>query len=177
MRIDGDGSSARATHLALRFLALKDRTEREIRAYLEKKGTAPQDVQFALERLRGWGYLDDERVALGWTKSRIERAQWGPARLARDLATRGVGEEVIDRVLHAAMEDVSEEELARRATERYLQSHPGSHGRGGIRRLAGYLGRRGYGGEVIRRILDERRETLREVQIEDDPNTVNARRA
>ena len=149
-----------ATQVALRYLGLRDRTERELRAHLQKKEFSLQSIEGAIERLRGWGYLDDGRLALRWGKERMERAQWGPDRVARELGRRGVADQVIEDVLRRLMDDRDEASLARAAAERYLRSHPGMAGTQGMRRLAGYLGRRGFSGEVIGRTVREHTEEV-----------------
>ncbi len=144
-----------AIQVALRYLNLRDRTEHELRSHLQRKGFAPRCVDTAVEKLRGWGYLDDERMALRWGQARIESGQWGPFRLARELARRGVSEDLVEDVLRRLMVEREEASLARTAAARYLRGHPGVEGALAVRRLAGYLGRRGFSGEVIGRILRE----------------------
>lgn len=70
-----------ATQLALRRLAARDRTELEIRRLLQAKGFSEDVVKGTLERLKGWGYLNDGRVAMAVALDRLERSGWGPARV------------------------------------------------------------------------------------------------
>jgi regulatory protein len=134
-------------------LSLRDRTEQEVRAHLQEKGFPTEAVEEALSKLRGWRYLDDARVALAMARDRTERSHWGPARLARELEHHGVSPAVAEEVLRKIMDGSNEERLASAAAQRYLRTHPGTLGDRGMRRLAGFLGRRGFSGEVIGRVV------------------------
>ncbi len=142
-----------AEGVALRYLGIRDRTEHEVRTHLEKKGFHSQAVEEAVSKLRGWGYLDDARVALAMARDRIERSHWGPARLALELGRRGIPPSVVEAVLLQVMEGGSEEQLASSAARRYLRAHPSSTGEQGMRRLAGFLVRRGFSSDVIGRVV------------------------
>lgn len=142
-----------ATRAALRRLALRDRTELEVQRLLQAKGFSQEIVKGTLERLKAWGYLNDVRVAMAMTLDRLERSGWGPARVKQELARRGVDPMVVSAVVAQVMEGRDEEGLAKAAARRYVRAHPGVAGQRGLRRLAGYLGRRGYSAEVIARVI------------------------
>ena len=57
---------------ALRYLAYRDRSERELILYLGKKGHAPSVIQKALQDLAKLNYINDQRFAMEWGRSRIE---------------------------------------------------------------------------------------------------------
>ena len=153
VRLSAGQRKPEAEGVALRYLGLRDRTENEVRTHLEGKGFCRQAVEEAVSKLRGWGYLDDARTALGMARDRIERSHWGPARLALELGRRGISPSVVEDVLLQVMEGRNEEQLASSAARRYLRAHPSSTGEKGMRRLAGFLGRRGYSGDVIGRVV------------------------
>ena len=144
-----------ALEVALRYLSRKDRTEKEVIVYLEKREFTTEDINDALEMLRGRRYLDDRRVAEFYVKDRIERSYWGPVRLRYDLHQRGVEDDIIESVLEKVMEERQEDErlLARRAAGHYLRTHPRITGEQKERRLASYLSRRGFAPEVVGHIL------------------------
>ncbi len=142
-----------ATGAALRYLSLRDRTELEVRTYLIGKGYPAEAVEEAVGKVRGWGYLDDARTAMAMARNRMERSHWGPARLERELERRGVAPTVIEEVLRQVMVDRDEETLASAAAKQYLRTHPGAIGEKGMRRLVGFLGRRGFSGEVTGRVV------------------------
>jgi regulatory protein len=143
------------TNVALHYLARRDRTEHEVREHLRKYGFSEEAVSEALKKIRHWGYLDDGRVALRWAEYRIERYHWGPERVAQGCRQRGIKPALVEEIVREVMRDQSEEVLARRAADQYVRSHPGIEGARGMRRLVGYLDRRGYRGEVIYTVVGE----------------------
>jgi regulatory protein len=155
VRPPGPARRREATDLALHYLALRDRTEHEVREYLRKKGFTAGDVDASLAAIRSWGYLRDDQVAMRWAQDRVERYCWGPARIVSGLRQRGVGPTLAQDAVRTIMEGRTEEALARRAAQRYLESHPGIGGARAMRRLAGFLERRGYSWEVIYRVSGE----------------------
>lgn len=46
---------------ALQYLSYRSRTEAEIRIYLEKKGFDSETVDHTLQKLKYYGYIDDEK--------------------------------------------------------------------------------------------------------------------
>ena len=152
-------SPYRARERALRLLSLRDRSEREVERRLRQAGFAPPVVAEALVWLRGLGYLDDRRFANTYAAEK-HRVGWGPARIRAELAARGVERSVVDEVV-ATMgprsEDGAEggtegndvlEELVRRRFSAQFAADPEA----AERRLAGYLGRRGYDWDTIGRM-------------------------
>ena len=100
----GSGDAAaegaqRALMLAYRAISRRERTESELRAFLERRGEAPEAIEVALEDLRGSGCVDDAVYARRFAEDRRLLDRWGPERIQRELARRGVHEELIDGAL------------------------------------------------------------------------------
>lgn len=146
--------SSQALGAALKYLAARDRTRHEVRSYLRKKGFSEKAALEAIERLGGWGYLDDLRVALNWARTKMQAALWGRARVTAGLERRGVERQTIEELFQLLDQELSDQDLALRAAEKYIRTHPRAGSALG-RRLAAYLSRRGFAPETIRRLLLE----------------------
>lgn len=142
----------KALAAALRYLAVRDRTQHEMARYLITKGFSHRAAERVLQKLLGWGYLDDARVAFQWARAKAERDLWGPTRVAAELHRRGIQRETISDIITKLDTELPEWELACSAARRYLRSHP-HRGLLLSRRLAAYLGRRGFSPAVIREVL------------------------
>jgi regulatory protein len=79
-----------ALDLAFRSLTRRDRTELEMRRYLEGKRVEPGTIEEALGCLREQGYLDDARFAQRFAEDRRALDEWGADRIERRLLTLGV---------------------------------------------------------------------------------------
>lgn len=136
---------------ALKLLALRDRTRKEIAARLEKKKYSPENILAALEKLEEYGYVNDEKFARSYAKSRM--ASGRALRLARlELIKKGVERELADRVSVELKQTSAEEFKSAQALVR--RKMPGKiKGEKALARLAGLLARRGYSWDVVSKIL------------------------
>ncbi len=143
----------RATDSALRFLAYRPRSTREVTDRLRQRGYSNQAIDGAIEKLRGWRYLDDQEFARFWVENRLEYRPSGSRRLRQELRQKGVDGEVVDQTIEAVGVDElpAAIELARKRVERLRGLDPIVR----RRRLAGFLQRRGYGWDVVKPAIDQ----------------------
>ncbi|MER3451340.1 MAG: recombination regulator RecX [Thermus sp.] len=83
---------------ALRLLAQRAYTEKALREKLLAR-FSPLEVEEALSRLKGYGYLDDRAFARAFVEA---RKRYGPLKLKALLRARGVPEEVWGEVVPEA---------------------------------------------------------------------------
>lgn len=104
------GAAARAIELAYRAVSARERTEAELRAWLERRRVEPDAIEAAVAELTGGGYLDDAAYARRFAEDRRLLERWGAERIARDLERRGVAPELVVAALDRP--DDREAELA-----------------------------------------------------------------
>ncbi|MGH8299482.1 MAG: regulatory protein RecX [Steroidobacteraceae bacterium] len=80
---------------ALTLLARRDWLAAELSARLQARGCEPQVTAAVIAELLGERLLDDTRYIERYVASRAERGQ-GPVRIAADLASLGVAQELIE---------------------------------------------------------------------------------
>lgn len=73
-----------------RYLGSRDRTEREVRGYLERLGNEPATVDEAVRILTELEYLDDARFATRFVQDKRELEAWGAERIEQRLIALGV---------------------------------------------------------------------------------------
>lgn len=129
-------------------MALRDRTEREIRDALAKEGiSAPSVVEDIIDSLKRYGYLNDRRLAAGYIRFRLEHKPSGPHLIRRKLKQAGVDEAVIEDELESAFKPGLEEEIALSLA---LAKLKGVRERErGARRVNGFLSRRGFSSAIV----------------------------
>ncbi len=135
---------------ALRLLAYRPRSEREITQRLARRGLAPEVIQETLERLRERGLLDDAAFARFWVESRDRHSPRGRRLLWQELSAKGIRTETA----REATATVAEEQAALRAAEKrvpHLQNLDHSTFR---RRLGDFLLRRGFPYDTVRATVD-----------------------
>ncbi|MDI3340543.1 MAG: RecX family transcriptional regulator [Sphaerobacter sp.] len=142
----------RATQAALHFLSYRPRSEREVRDRLHRRGFSDEAIAAAIERLERWRYLDDAAFARFWVENRAEHQPRGRRALRAELRAKGVEPELVE----VAIDEVGGDEqaaalaLARKRVTALRGLDPSVQ----RRRLAGYLQRRGYDWDTVRRVLD-----------------------
>ena len=149
--------SWQAREAALRLLAVRPRSAAELARRLRMKGYAPEIGEEVIGRLRELGMIDDAAFAGTLVRDRVRLRPQGARRLASELRQKGVDDETARAAIRQTMEgeSTSERELARRAAEKWHPRADEEPARA-RRRLHGFLARRGFDGETIRDVVDER---------------------
>ena len=93
---------SKAVEAALRLLTVRPRTEKELRDRLRQKGYEPSAIDDAIERIEGWGYLDDAAFARLWVANRTEHRPRGKRMLTQELRQKGVDRETIAETIDEA---------------------------------------------------------------------------
>src|SRR5437763_10610096 len=153
---DPEKARERTLQRAVKLLAAKPRSVEELRErLLEKEWADEAAADYALSKLKEYGYLDDERFAFGFASYRVRQKPIGRQRLARDLKTKKVSKETADAALELVYQETPEEELITRAIEKRgrLRGRPAT--RRETKRLYEHLLRLGFSYDLIIRKLRE----------------------
>lgn len=143
---------------ALRILQYRFNSEHELRRKLAAKRFESADIDAAIERLRAEKWIDDERFAGAYVRTRASK-RVGPGRIKRELSAAGVDRVTADRALAenrddertgndlAAIAEKRRRIMIRRYGEEFVRSARGKS------RLAAYLIQQGYSSDQIRDLL------------------------
>lgn len=142
----------RALDAALRLLGYRPRSEQELRTRLMRRQLPPDVIGATIERLRELGFVNDEAFARAWVEERSSgRGARGQRLLTQELRRKGVGQELAQEAASGSDELAG----AREAAEKKARSLRGLDYPTFRNRLAGYLGRRGFGYDVIAPVVRE----------------------
>lgn len=135
---------------AIKLLAARPRSVAELRDLLLKgRHTNKNAVEEAIARLKEYGYLDDERFAIGFAFLKIRQKPVGRQRLKRDLTLKKVGRAITDEALEVVYSEVSEDELIDQAIEKHLRIRGRPASLADAKRLFDHLMRRGFPFELV----------------------------
>lgn len=143
----------KAITAALNLIAFRPRAGGELLRKLREKGYQPEAAEKAVNRMRDLGYLNDATFASRWIENRQEHRPRSRRMLVQELRQKGIDAEVIDDALEETEIDEFGDalELAQKKAEgMQALDEPTRH-----RRISGFLSRRGYGFDVIRKVLEE----------------------
>ncbi len=104
---------------ALKHISVSMKTEKEVRAFLKKKGYLEDVTNYVLEKMKDYGYVDDETYARSYTEGASKRK--GSRLIQLELRQKGVDGQIIDSALS---ELTDETESAKRCLEKYMRGKP-----------------------------------------------------
>ena len=140
-------SYGHALEAATKYLAMRERSEKEVRARLRRSCYDLGVIDRVMEALTSHGLVSDSRFAEQWAFSRSRK--YGKSRVARELRMKGVS----DADTLKALNEITEEEEYHRALvlagklARKLQKDP--------LKIQQALLRRGYHWSIARRAAEE----------------------
>jgi len=140
--------------LCLRWLAVRSRSRRELARRLRRHGVSPGVADEVLDRLQSVSLVDDDAFSRAYVRSRLQTGGRSRRMMRAELARRGVDPELADTVAAEELpadESASCEELA----EKKARSYRGLERAVARRRLAAFLGRRGFSSEDVFRAVDK----------------------
>jgi regulatory protein len=137
---------------ALRYVAMRPRSEWEVAIYLQRKQIDPEAAAQIITRLRGVGLLDDTAFAAAWVANRRLLKNVSKRRLKQELQQKHLASDIIDQALQDDITD--ERDTLRELVEkkRSLTKY-----RDNPLKFMQYLARQGFGYDDIKTVLGEYR--------------------
>jgi regulatory protein len=141
---------------AYRLLAVRARSEKELRTKLKEKKFDGPVVDRVIARLYELTYLDDEAFARQWARHLAVDKLSGNRRIEMSLQEKGVGRDVCELVLAEIRQEAPEKEAIRQLIRKKLkgarlQKQDGRE----KRRLAQHLMGRGFAPDLIFEMIRE----------------------
>jgi regulatory protein len=144
---------------ALDYLAMRNRTSREIGSYLERKGFDADIAASVVMSLEESGHIDDFEYALRYISSSRARRPVGDALLTGELLHKGVDRSPVKQALRLSQESAVTKDAVYDEAVKKLRTMAGRPNRAA--KITFFLKGRGFGGEMIRSVMDRlRREGL-----------------
>jgi len=138
-----------------RYLAIRNRSEKEIRDYLTKKKAELEIITLIIEKLKKQKFLDDEKFARSWILSRARFRPKGKSALKFELLQKGISKEIIEKVLQEKIEDMPDElTQAKRLIERRIEKLKDKPKQEIYQKVGGFLARRGFDWNTIKKAID-----------------------
>ena len=132
------------------MLAAKQRSVEELRErLLAGRGATTELVETVIERLREYGYLDDERFAQSYASLRIQQRPIGRQRLQRDLHLKKIDKQTVDAALDQVFDQTPEDDLIDRAIAKRVRLRGRPKTREEAKKLFDHLLRQGFAFELV----------------------------
>jgi regulatory protein len=140
---------------ALDALARRARSTVELLRWLRERDHDPDEIASTIERLTASGLLDDAKFAASFARDRIMNRKLSKRRVLAELGRRGIVRELAAAAANAVIEDegIDEEAAVEAVAARKYRTLAKLDRQTAQRRLMGFLARRGYDGDVVRRVV------------------------
>ncbi|MGZ3596427.1 MAG: regulatory protein RecX [Syntrophales bacterium] len=150
----------KAKQRAFRLLAMRARSEKELRAKLKEKGFDESVIDEVAARLRELNYLDDESFARQWARNLAVNKLLGNRRIEASLVEKGIPQPLVRQVLTEVREELAEQKAVTLLIRKKLDSDSRKIDDRERRRLAQSLMGKGFPPGLIFDILNRAKEGL-----------------
>ena len=137
----------------VKFLAVRARSEKECREKLYSKGFHKDEVEFAIEKAKGYKYINDEEFTRDYLT--FARFKYGAKKLSYKLTAEfGLDKNLVENAIADLIDDSFEEEVCRGFAEKYIkQKHISDDA--GARKLSAFLYQKGFEWNIINRVISD----------------------
>lgn len=136
----------RAFGNALRYVAMRPRSEWELSSYLYRKKVDEPVIEQIVQRLRSLDFVDDRKFAESWVANRRLLKATSKRRLAQELQQKRVTSGIIDDVLRE--DETDEREVIAQLIAKKRQRYPDRQ------KLMQYLVRQGFSYDMVRSSME-----------------------
>lgn len=153
---DVEKARERTMNRAVKLLAAKPRSVGEIRErLLEKMWTNDAIVDGVIEKLKEYGYLNDEQYAGDLALSKLRQKPQGKRRLQYSLSRKKLDRETLDTAIDQAFEKIPEADLIEAAIEKRLRLKGRPETREDKKKFYEHLLRLGFDHDLIRQKMSD----------------------
>jgi len=115
------GTSSGAYSVALRLLATRELSRRQVDDRLRRRGFSDEQIAAAIARLRDDGSLDDARVALAYARTAARVKHQGRERVLKEIEGLGIGRQQARQAVDEVFGELDEAALIELALARRLR--------------------------------------------------------
>ena len=147
----GAQAKSKSYNFALRYLALRPRSIKEVKDYLTtRKDFSIEDADTTITRLIEQNYLNDQDFAAMWVRNRLLLKPKSTSVLRLELIKKGIDKDIITEVLSQLDETAKIDSLGELITKKMRQTKYQNK-----QKLIEYLSRQGYSYSLVNKTLEE----------------------
>jgi regulatory protein len=140
---------------ALDALSRRSLSTRDLERWLKEREFAPDEIAEVIDRLTDSGLLDDKRFAHSFARSRLMNRGMSKRRVSMELSRHGISRELANEVIAQVNDEegIDEESAIDAAATKKWKSLSKLDPQVGKQRLFGFLARKGFDSDDIRRSI------------------------
>ncbi len=142
-----------AKEKALKLLAVRPRSEKELKQKLLQRGFSGKIVFEVISNLKKVDLINDEKFAESWASTRLANKPMGRYLLKQELFRKGIRKELIEEVITKSFEDEKELDLAKKLLDKRKKPFKNLEERKIQKKLADFLLRRGFSYDIVNKVM------------------------
>lgn len=143
----------KAYNRAVQYLAVRMRSEFEVRQYLQKKEIDEPIVKEVIHKLYQFQFLNDQEFALAYVRTQMNTTDKGSVTLQQELKEKGIKNELIERALLEYPIQMQQENAVKLA-KKFFQKNSKDSSKVIKQKLEQMLIRKGYSFEMIQETIE-----------------------
>ena len=147
-KIQLEGEKEGALAKALAYVTVRQKTKKQVRDYLYKKGYLPAVVYYVLDKMSDYRFLDDAAYASSYCESAAKRK--GKKLIKLELRAKGVKDEDMEEAL-SDLDDETQKQTAKTILQKYTKGK--TLDRETLQKAFRYLLSKGFDYEVAKSAL------------------------
>lgn len=141
----------KAYETLIKYLALSARSEQECKNKLYDKGYHKNEVEYAINRAKGYKYIDDAEYVR--TYLMFNKKRYGAKKIAYKLTTeKGVDKRLVDNILLDNVDDDTQIETATAMAQKYIKQKKIAD-KSGAQKVGAHLYQKGFDWRIINKVL------------------------
>ncbi len=141
----------KAYETLVKYLALSARSEQECKNKLYDKGYHRNEVEYAIEKAKGYKYIDDAEYVR--TYLLFNKKRYGAKKIAYKLTTeKGVDKRLVDNILLDNLDDDMQIETATSMAQKYTKQKK-IVDKSGAQKVGAHLYQKGFDWRIINKVL------------------------
>lgn len=144
-----EDEKGKALAKAIKYIGTNLKTAKQLRDYLRKKDYNPNTINYVMDKLIEYNYLDDENYARAYVLT--YSTKYGKLKLKSQLKGKGVSDEIIDKYLDTANID-----SIKKVALKYMKNREFTYEN--CQKLSRFLYSRGYEFDEINSLVNRLKE-------------------
>jgi regulatory protein len=144
---------SQARNKAFKLLSYRERTIKEIEDRLRKKDFEEEIIKAVVDFLLEKDYLNEERFAEMWIRSRKKHHPRGRKLIYKELKNKGVNQKIINNALNQYLSNQEELEMAEYLKDKWLRRRTEEDS--SSYKLKNYLANKGFSYDLIYQVTDK----------------------
>lgn len=144
---------SQAKNKAFNYLSYRERTIKEMETKLRKKDFSEQIIKKVIDYLLENDYLNEERFAEMWIRSRKRHHPRGRRLIYKELKHKGLKSKLINSALNQYLKREEEIEMAKYLTDKWLRRRTKEDS--ASYKLKNYLANKGFVYDIIFEVTDK----------------------